>query len=98
MPEEQRALEMVLVTALQAPSLWDAPAPTFVADLERDLMAAARRRQVWQVLGAVGGGVLSVVGGALVWYWWRRQRLPATPSRAAPAQARGIGLWRRQPA
>lgn len=98
-PAQQQQLELALVVAVTMPSLWAAPAPEFVAELERDLLLAAqRRRRALYLLGAAGGGVLSLVGGALVWYLWRRQQEPSSAPRRPALAFRGAGMARRQPA
>lgn len=95
LPAQQQSLETALLAALSAPSLWGAPSPTFVADLERDLLVAAqRRRRALHLLGAVGGGALSLLGGALVWYFWRRQQEPINAPKPSAFGLRSAGIGR----
>lgn len=100
LPENERLrLEAMLVTALQAPFLWASPSPAFVADLERDLVSAAQRRQrVLYWLGAAGGSVLSLIGGVLVWQVWRKQQARGPVTQHVLPRSRRIGGLRRQPA
>lgn len=98
-PVQQQHLEAALLATLQAPSLWDTPSPAFVAALQRDLVFAAKRRQrILHWLGAAGGGVLSLIGGALVWYLWRKQGGRPVVPRELVSPARSAHIWRRQPA
>ena len=58
------------------------PQRAFVTELGRNLVAEARRRQeteqqrhnVARTVGLVGGGVLSVVGGVVIWFFVQRQK------------------------
>jgi len=99
LPVQQQCLEGALLAALQAPPLWGAPSPTFVTTLQRDLMLAAQRRQrLLHWLGAASGGILSLLGGALVWYLLRKQGAHPSVSRGAVFHSRSAHIWRRQPA
>ncbi|MBN1921558.1 MAG: hypothetical protein JW892_09955 [Anaerolineae bacterium] len=99
LPVQQQPLEAALFATLQAPSLRDAPSPAFVAALQRELVLAVKRRQrALHWLGAAGGGVLSLIGGVLVWYLWRRQGARPIAPRGLVFPARSAPLWRRQPA
>ncbi len=90
---QQQRLEMVLAAALQKPTLWAVPSPAFVADLERNLLLATRRRQrLWYWLGAAGGGALSLLGGALVWHLWRKQRAHLSGPHWFVPRFRGAGV------
>lgn len=96
-PGERQRMESMLVTVLQAPFLWASPSPVFIADLERDLVSAAQRRQrtlYW--LGAAGGSVLSLVGGVLVWYFWHRQQTRHLDAHDLVPRTRRVGVLRRQ--
>jgi len=97
LPVQQQCLEGALLAALQAPSLWGAPSPAFITTLQRDLMLAAQRRQrLLHWLGAASGGILSLIGGALVWYLWRKQGSHPSASRGAVFHSRSAHIWRRQ--
>ena len=58
------------------------PSADFVASLEVELLETAahqqetqhRVRQVASLLGILGGGILSLVGGVLLWRSWRKKR------------------------
>ena len=65
---EQRAIAKAVVAALPA----ERPAPAFVEQLGRDLLAEARQRgqamsKARRVVAWVAGGVLSVVSGVVIW-------------------------------
>jgi len=81
LPFQQQRLEAALLAALQSSSARVMPSSLFVADLERELVRAAQRRQrLWYWLGAAGGGVLSLIGGVLLWYYfWRKPPAPSWP-------------------
>lgn len=99
LPVQQQHLEAALLATLQAPLLWVAPSPAFVTALQRDLVLTAKRRQrALHWLGAAGGGVLSLIGGAIVWYLWRKQGPRPAFVRGLVPPARSAPLWRRQPA
>ncbi len=99
LPLQQQRLEAALLAALQSSSAWVMPSPQFVADLERDLIQAAQRRQqLWYWLGAAGGGVLSLLGGGLLWYYfWRKQHTPSWPRLQRRSNLRERSAVRRLP-
>ncbi len=88
LPEEQQALEDSIREALQPE--W--PTDLFVANLEQELMEEARQRDQQprhlmsdlRVFGLVGGGLLSIAGGVLMWMLLRQNRpasdVPLRPS------------------
>ncbi|MBN2007413.1 MAG: hypothetical protein JXA21_28975 [Anaerolineae bacterium] len=88
--EEQRALEHSIREALQP--TW--PADLFVSELERELMEEARqqtpepRRMLHGlgVFGLVGGGLLSIAGGVLMWVLLRQNRPTTTDAASRPAK------------
>ncbi len=88
LPEEQRALEHSIREALQPE--W--PTDLFVLNLEQELMEEAqpqdqkphRLMQDLRVFGLVGGGLLSIAGGVLMWVLWRQSR-PASDTPARPS-------------
>ncbi len=77
--EEKRALEQSIANVL-IPVL---PSEAFVRRLHRDLVAEAERQQaastaseqrtprILRLVGLVGGGILYVIGGVVVWLLWR---------------------------
>ncbi len=80
LPREQTLLEHSIQAAL-SPML---PTDRFVVELERDLIQEARRQaryaqnvgQGWRMAGWVGGGLLSIAGGILVWTLLRQRQAP----------------------
>lgn len=91
--EERRSLENSIRNALQ-PTL---PAELFVSELEQELMQEAhqhsrtphRLRSDLRVFGLVGGGILSIAGGVLMWTLLRQNR---SSEDAAPQSTRFFGL------
>ena len=95
---EQRAIERAVVSVLPPAR----PARAFVEQLNRDLVADARRQyeiraaktnQTLNLLGLFSGGVLSVVGGIAIWLLVQREHeetgtdLPVPPGRQSAAPA-----------
>lgn len=86
-PRDEAALRQAVAAALPAAR----PSAAFADALERDLLAEAARQYdaqknlhaVTRTAGIVGGGVLSVVGGILLWRL--HQRRLATPVAASHA-------------
>jgi hypothetical protein len=82
-PQEQTAAEQALQEALMPV----APSRAYVARLGQDLKAAARTKQEvkpeWLPLGVVGGGLLSLVGGLIVWLLVQRKKQGSPTSMAA---------------
>lgn len=85
-PQEQTAVEQALQEAL-TPA---APSRAYVTRLGQDLKAAARSKQATKrdwlsllSLGVVGGGLLSLVGGLIVWLLMQRKK--QAPSSMATA-------------
>jgi hypothetical protein len=78
LPREKQALEHSISVALVPAS----PSEFFVSDLEQQLIDEAKRHQQDQqallqglrVVGLIGGGLLSVVGGVLMWLLWRKHQ------------------------
>lgn len=78
LPHEQTLLEQSIRGAL-TPML---PTDRFVVELERDLIQEAKRQaryaqnvgQGWRIAGWVGGGLLSIAGGILVWTLLRQRQ------------------------
>ena len=74
LPREQALLEQSIQAAL-TPIL---PTERFIVELERDLIEEARRQerlgQGWRIAGWVGGGLLSIAGGVLLWTLWQRRQ------------------------
>ncbi len=74
LPHEQTLLEQSIQAALMP--IW--PTEQFIVELERDLMEEARRQermgQGWRIAGWIGGGLLSIAGGILLWVLWQRRR------------------------
>ena len=69
---EQRAIARAVVTVMPS----EKPSQAFVDQLSRDLMAEARQQeaarhqqvnQTMRLFGFLGGGLLSVVTGILIW-------------------------------
>lgn len=75
---ERKTLEHSISTALR-PAM---PNATFVSELEQELIAKAERHyrnqvnalQGLRVIGLIGGGVLSIVGGVLMVVLWRQRQ------------------------
>ncbi len=88
LPHEQTMLEQSIQAALTP--MW--PTERFVAELERDLLAEARRQeragQGWRIAGWVGGGLLSVAGGILLWTLWQRRQTQTSRDEAAATARR----------
>lgn len=82
-PQEQTAVEEALQEALTPV----APSRVYVTRLGQDLKAAARSKQVakqgWFPLGVVGGGLISLVGGLIVWLLMQRKKQGSSTSMAA---------------
>ena len=82
-PQEQTAVERALQEALMPV----APSRAYVTRLGQDLKAAAQSKQAtqrgWLPLGVVGGGLLSLVGGLIVWLLMQRKK--QAPSSMATA-------------
>ncbi len=80
--QERTAVEDALQEALTPV----APSRAYVTRLGQDLKAAARTRQAakqeWLPLGVVGGGLLSLVGGLIVWLLVQRKKQGAPTSMA----------------
>ena len=80
--QERTAVEDALQEALMPV----APSRAYVTRLGQDLKAAARTRQAakqeWLPLGVVGGGLLSMVGGLIVWLLVQRKKQGAPTSMA----------------
>ncbi|MGC9469700.1 MAG: hypothetical protein ACP5HS_13980 [Anaerolineae bacterium] len=93
---EQRAMERAVVTVLPRIE----PSQAFVTQLGRDLVEEARRQhvarestasQTLRILGIFSGGVLSVLGGIVLWLLLHHDEkqaggglsLPGTPQRVA---------------
>lgn len=78
LPHEQTLLEQ----SIQAAFLPMLPTDRFVVELERDLIQEARRQARYEqnlgygvrILGFIGGGLLSIAGGILVWTLWRQRQ------------------------
>jgi len=74
LPHEQMLLEHSIQVALTP--VW--PTERFIVELERDLIEEARRQeragQGLRVAGWVGGGLLSIAGGILLWTLWQRRQ------------------------
>lgn len=87
--EEQHALEHSIREALQP--TW--PTDLFVLELEQELMGEARRQNQdprrlshdLRVFGLVGGGLLSIAGGVLMWVLWRQNR-PVSDASSRPSR------------
>jgi hypothetical protein len=81
-PQERTAVEDALQEALMPV----APSRAYVTRVGQDLKAAARTRQAakqeWLPLGVVGGGLLSLVGGLIVWLLVQRKKQGAPTSMA----------------
>lgn len=87
---EQRAIEQAVAAVVRPVE----PPPTFVAQLEQDLIEEATRicekqsrapqRALW-ILGILTGGLLPLIGGLLVWIFTNRgsRRAPAVTSPAS---------------
>ncbi len=79
LPNEQQALERVIEETF-APVL---PSELYVSELEQELVETAKRQyeiqqhmeQGLHVMGWIGGGLLSIVGGVLMWLLWRQHRI-----------------------
>jgi hypothetical protein len=77
LPREQKLLEQSIQAAL-SPML---PTDRFVVELERDLIQEAMRQERyvsnaergWRLVGFIGGGLLSIAGGILVWVIWQHR-------------------------
>jgi len=75
---EQEMLERTLPEVLKPAN----PTEAFISDLERELIVAAKRQQREQIqfwrgvytVGAISGGLLSIVGGVFMWTILRQQR------------------------
>jgi len=74
LPHEQTLLEQSIQAALTP--IW--PTERFVVELERDLLEEARRQeragQGLRIAGWIGGGLLSIAGGILLWTLWQRRQ------------------------
>lgn len=74
LPREQMLLEQSIQAALTP--IW--PTERFIVELERDLIEEAQRQerlgQGWRIAGWVGGGLLSIAGGILLWTLWQRRQ------------------------
>lgn len=83
LPREQMLLEQSIQAAL-TPIL---PTERFIVELERDLIEEARRQerlgQGWRIAGWVGGGLLSIAGGVLLWALWQRRQTHTHSDEAA---------------
>lgn len=81
-PQEKVKIEAVLQEALTPV----APSRAYVARLSQDLKAAAHSKQAarqdWLPLGVVGGGLLSLIGGLIVWLLVQRKKQGAPTSMA----------------
>ncbi|MEJ5311410.1 MAG: hypothetical protein WHX52_16740 [Anaerolineae bacterium] len=82
LPHEQTLLEQSIQAALTP--MW--PTERFVAELERDLLEEARRQeragQGLRIAGWIGGGLLSIAGGILLWVLWQRHQTQPNDSKA----------------
>ncbi|MCU0522438.1 MAG: hypothetical protein MUF84_17315 [Anaerolineae bacterium] len=81
---EQRAIAAAVVAVMPS----EKPSQVFVDQLSRDLLAEARQRastrrqgagQAVRVLGWVGGGILSVITGVLIWLLVQRSHETHAP-------------------
>jgi len=89
LPREQQALEHSIRVALAPAS----PSEFFVSDLEQQLIDEAKQHQQDQqallqglrVVGFIGGGLLSIVGGVLMWLLWRRHQTQESENRSVDA-------------
>jgi hypothetical protein len=78
LPREQMLLEQS-IQAVLSPTL---PTDRFVVELERELIHEARRQERYEqnmgrglrVIGFIGGGLLSIAGGILMWMLWQRHQ------------------------
>ncbi len=94
LPREQHWLEHSIQAAL-TPIL---PPEQFVADLERELIQEAQRQaQVaqdagrgWRIAGWIGGGLLSIAGGILVWTLLRQRTRRGSDQTGTPSQRRPL--------
>ncbi len=103
-PDVDAAWEAAMAAAL-TPALASAkPSEAFVAHLGHQLVTAARseaqehkvREQRWAIAGVVGG-VVSLVGGLVVWLLWRQYHKPqaaAATTAAAPAKTGWTWGWK----
>ncbi len=103
-PDVDAAWEAALAAAL-TPALASAkPSEAFVAHLGHQLVKAARseaqehkvREQRLAIAGVVGG-VISLVGGLVVWLLWRQYHKPqaaAATTSAAPAKTGWTWGWK----
>ncbi len=82
-PQEQTAVEEALQEALTPV----APSRAYVTRLGQDLKVAVRSKQAakqgWLPLGVVGGGVISLVGGLIVWLLMQRKKQASSTSMAS---------------
>jgi len=82
-PQEQTAAEQ----ALQEVLVPIAPSRAYVTRLGQDLKVAARSKQAakqsWLPLGVVGGGLLSLVGGLILWLLVQHDEQESPTSMAA---------------
>jgi len=82
LPHEQTLLEQSIQAALTP--MW--PIERFVVELERDLIEEARRQeraeQGLRIAGWIGGGLLSIAGGILLWLLWQRRQTQTNDSEA----------------
>lgn len=88
LPHEQTLLEQSIQAALTP--MW--PTERFVAELERDLIEEARRQermgQGWRIASWIGGGLLSIAGGILLWTLWQRRQTQKDNGKAGTTSKR----------
>ncbi len=77
--QEQQVIERAVVTVIPPVK----PSQTFISQLSQDLVAEARRQeearrksvnQALRIFGIAGGGILSVLGGIVLWLLFQQPR------------------------
>lgn len=92
--EEQRAIERAVVQVMPT----ETPSYHFVSRLSEDLLAEARQQQairernagqLLRLFGYLGGGMIPVIGGILIWLLVRRNddREPLLDALRGPSQS-----------
>ncbi len=88
LPHEQTLLEQSIQAVLTP--MW--PTERFIVELERDLIEEARRQeragQGLRIAGWIGGGLLSIAGGILLWTLWQHRQTRKDDSEAGVTSKR----------